>query len=113
MDSGAQVSIISEKLYKSLHNPPKTLRTVKLQTAGNQLSTQGFIAGPVKVKIGNQWYTEEMHVARNQQDMLLGFDILVHRGKSIMDMAQGTLMFDGQILNLIWRTIMVHHKQPR
>ena len=35
-----------------------------------------------------------------QQAMLLGFDILVHQGKSIIDMAQGTLMFDGQILNL-------------
>ena len=38
VDSGAQVSIISEKLYNSLHSPPKKLRTVKLQTAGKQLS---------------------------------------------------------------------------
>ena len=100
VDSGAQVSIISEKLYNSLQNPPKKLRMVKLQTAGKQLSMQGFIAGPVKIKIGDQWYTEEIHVAPIQQDMLLGFDILVHRGKSIIDMAQGTLMFDGQILHL-------------
>ena len=27
-------------------------------------------------------------------------NILVHRGKSIMDKAQGTLMFDGQIFQL-------------
>ena len=89
-----QVSIISEKLYNSLQNPPKKLRTVKLQTAAKQLSI------PVKLKIGDQWYTEKIHVAPIQQDMLLGFGILVHRGKSIIDMAQGTLMFDGQILNL-------------
>ena len=99
VDLGAQVLIISEKLYNSLQNPPKKLRMVKLQTAGKQLSMQGFIAGPVKIKIGEQWYTKEIHVAPIQQDMLLGFDILVHRGKSIIDMAQGTL-FDGQILHL-------------
>ena len=40
---------------------------------------QGFVAGPVRLKIGNQWYTEEIHVAPLQQDMNLGFDILVTR----------------------------------
>ena len=32
--------------------------------------------------------------------MLLGFDILVHRGRSELDMAQCTLLFDGQLLSL-------------
>ena len=29
-----------------------------------------------------------------------GFDVLVHRGKSELDMDQGTLLFDGQMLSL-------------
>ena len=32
--------------------------------------------------------------------MLIGFYILVHRGKSIFDMAKGTLIFDNQLINL-------------
>ena len=100
VDSAAQVTIISDKQYLTLKRPPKKLRDVTLSTAGRQLSMQGVVAGPVRLKIGNQWYTEEIYVVPIQQDMLLGFDILVHRGKSVLDMAQGTLLFDGQILNL-------------
>ena len=29
-----------------------------------------------------------------------GFDVLVHRGKSELNMDQGTLLFDGQMLSL-------------
>ena len=100
VDSAAQVTIISDKLCRTLKRPQKKLRDVTLSTAGRQLSMQGFVAGPVRLKISNQWYTEEIHVAPIQQDMLLGFDILVHRGKSVLDMSQGTLLFDDQILNL-------------
>ena len=35
-----------------------------------------------------------------EQDMLLGFDILCHRGKSLLDMPEGTLTFDGEELSL-------------
>ena len=43
-------------------------------------------------------------------------NILVHLGKSIMDKAQGTLMFDGQILKLYggqsWRTRKSREDHP-
>ena len=41
-----------------------------------------------------------MYIAPIEQDMLIGFDILVHRGKFIFDMAKGTLIFDNQLINL-------------
>ena len=53
VDSAAQVTIISEKMYRKLKRPPKKLRDVTLSTAGRQLSMQGFVAGPVRLKIGN------------------------------------------------------------
>ncbi len=34
------------------------------------------------------------------QEMLLGFDILFHRGSAILDMGRGKLQFDGQDLDL-------------
>ncbi|KAH3893570.1 hypothetical protein DPMN_017718 [Dreissena polymorpha] len=100
VDSASEVSIISEKVYKSMKHPPPKLRNVKLLTAGKDMSMQGFIVGPIKLKIGNCWYKEQLYVAPIDTDMLLGFDILVNTGKAILNMAEATLIFDGQVLSL-------------
>ena len=86
VDSAAEVSLISDKVYRSLAKPPKKLQDVTLHTAGRQMVMKGFIVGPVHLKIGSKWYHEILHVAPIEQDMLLGFDILCHRGKSVFDM---------------------------
>ena len=100
VDSAAEVSLISDKVYRLLAKPPKKLQDVTLHTAGRQMVMKGFIVGPVHLKIGSKWYHEILHVVPIEQDMLLGFDILCHRGKSVLDMAKGTLNFDGQVLSL-------------
>ena len=100
VDSAAEVSIISDKVYRSLKKPPKKLQEITLHTAGRQMVMSGFIVGPVRMKIGTRWYHEILHVAPIEQYMLLGFDILCHRGKSLLDMAKGTLTFDGEELSL-------------
>ena len=100
VDSAAEVTIISDRVYKALKSPPNKLKDVKLLTAGRQMEMQGFVAGPVNLKIGDKWYQENVYIAPIEQDMLIGFDILVHRGKSIFDMAKGTLIFDNQLINL-------------
>ena len=80
VDSAAEVSLISDKVYRSLAKPPKKLQDVTLHTAGRQMVMKGFIVGLVHLKIGSKWYHEILHVAPIEQDMLLGFDILCHRG---------------------------------
>ena len=94
LDSAAEVTVVSDKVYEALKHPPKKIREVTLQTAGRQMAMRGFIAGPVRVKIGTRWYSENVYVVPIEQEMLLGFDILFHRGKCILDMAKGTLHFD-------------------
>ena len=47
------------------------------------------------MKIG-RWYSENVYVEPIEQEMLLGFDILFHRGKCILDMAKETLLFDDE-----------------
>ena len=64
------------------------------------MDMQGFVAGPVNLKIGDKWYQENVYIAPIEQDMLIGFDILVHMGKSIFDIAKGTFIFDNQLINL-------------
>ncbi len=73
---------------------------MKLLTAGREQSMQGLLVWPVKLKIGSQWYEEQLYVADIKQDMLLGFDILYNRGSAILDMGQGKLQFDGQEIDL-------------
>ncbi|KAH3768362.1 hypothetical protein DPMN_169574 [Dreissena polymorpha] len=53
VDSSAELSIFSDRVYQAIKCPPPKLRDVKLLTAGRKLSMQGSVVGPVKVKIGN------------------------------------------------------------
>jgi transposase InsO family protein len=113
VDCGAEVTIISEKLYESLPDRPKKLKDVKLYPVGNH-AMRSFVVGPVKIKIGTKYYTVPVFVAPMQFDMLLGVDILkpkkkdekvtptvLKMGDTVLTMAEeDTLSFDGQVLPL-------------
>ncbi|KAH3713368.1 hypothetical protein DPMN_073158 [Dreissena polymorpha] len=100
VDSAAEVSIISDRIYEAMKQPPPRLRDVKLLMTGRDASMRSFVVGPDEIKIGNCWYRELLHAAPTDVNMLLGFDILVNPGRSIIDMAEATIIFDGQVLNL-------------
>ena len=70
VDSAAEISIISDRIYKSMQCPPPKLCDVKLLTAGRKLSMQGLVVGPVKLRIGSCWYEEQLYVAPIDTDML-------------------------------------------
>ena len=67
VDSAAEVTIISDRIYQSLGSPPQKVKDVTLLTAGRQMAMKGFIAGPVKLKIGNKWYQENVYIAPIEQ----------------------------------------------
>ena len=94
VDSAAEVTIISDKVYQSLRIPPKKLYDVLLDTAGQQLSVKGFVAGLVKLKIGNSYYRGPVYVAPIEQDMLFGVDIM-REGDAIIDMGRQKFVFKG------------------
>lgn len=100
VDTAAEVTLISDKVYQSLAHKPPIVRNVQLMAAGREMSMQGFIVGPVRLKIGNRWYEENVYVAPIEQDMLLGFDILRNRGQAVLDMGRGILLFDGMEITL-------------
>ena len=99
VDSAAEVTIISDKVYRALKAPSKKLRVVKLATAGRQKVMDGFMVQPVRLKIGNRWYSENVHIAPIEQ-ILLGIDILFYRGKSVLDMTKRIIVFDDQGISL-------------
>ncbi|KAH3818785.1 hypothetical protein DPMN_120511 [Dreissena polymorpha] len=116
IDSAAEVSLISDRVYKAMKQPPPKQRDVKLLMTGRDASMQGFVIGPVKLKIGNYCYQQHLNVAPTDVDMLLGFDILMNPGRAIINMAEATIIFDGQVLSLeggsLQHTDHVHDAVP-
>ena len=100
VDTAAQVTIISDLVFNSLKRKLENIRDVKLLTAGRDLAFSGRVVGPVRLKIGERWYTENVYLAPIDQKMLLGLDILRDRGQAILDMGSGVLFFDGMRISL-------------
>ena len=95
LDSAAEVTIIFDRVYASLKIQPDKLYDVRLDTAGRQMSVQGFVPGPVKFKIGHSDYNGSVYVAPIEQDMLFGVDIL-RKGSAAVDMGRNVFRYKGQ-----------------
>ena len=79
VDSAAEVTIISDKVYNKLKPKPPVKKHAILHTAGRGMSMKGFIVGPVNVQLGSLTFEEDLYVAPIQDEMLLGIDILQER----------------------------------
>lgn len=101
VDLGAQVTVISEKVFRSLKKKPKILNRVNLHMACGDEPVPGFKIGPIPLRIGSYMYSHEVYVSSLIEDMVLGTDILhyppVVRECSI-DVIRGILFFDGQVI---------------
>ncbi len=83
VDTAAQVTILSDKIYCGLDPKPGVKKHVVLQTAGRQLKITGHVVGPLAIKLGKGVYTEDVIVAPIQDDMLLGLDFMLKHDVSI------------------------------
>lgn len=63
VDTAAEVSIISDKLYNKLIPKPPILRQATVNTAGRGMEIDTFIVGPVNIEIGSKFYKTELYVA--------------------------------------------------
>ena len=53
VDSAAEVTVISDKVYNKLKPKPPVKKHAILHTAGRDMSMKGFIVGPVNVQLGS------------------------------------------------------------
>lgn len=91
IDTAAQVTIISDKLYQSLIPKSPIIKRVVLHTSGRDLKMIGCKVGPVSISIESQAFPNlEVYVAPMEDDMLLGLDFL-YQQKTIIDMNEGKL----------------------
>ena len=93
IDSGAEITILSSQIYEKLKNAPAKIKDIELQMADNDTVLKGFIIQPLKMKLGNQNFSERVHVASIGDDMLLGHDLLHHLGVCL-DMRSDTLILN-------------------
>ena len=79
VDSAAEVTIISDKVYYKLKPKSPVKKHAILHTAGRDMSMKGFTVEPVNVKLGSLTFEEYLYVAPIQDQMLLGIDIIQER----------------------------------
>ena len=77
IDTAAEVTIISDSIFRELQPTPPYLKKVILHTAGRDLRMDGFVVGTVTLKLGEITFPEAVYVAPIQDDMLLGLDFML------------------------------------
>ena len=83
IDTAAEVTIISDSIFRELQPTPLYLKKVILHTTGRDLRMDGFVVGPVALKLGEITFPEAVYVAPIQDDMLLGLDFMLRHGVDI------------------------------
>lgn len=89
IDSAAEVTILSDKIYNSLQDQPTILRKTVMYAAGRGMQMDTIIVGPVKLEVGSKSYYTDVYVAPIDDDMLLGLDFL-KRHQTITDLKNST-----------------------
>ena len=73
VDTSAQVTLVSEEFYKSLDPATPIRKEVVMNTAGNGMLMNGYIAGPFPVVLGTHQFSVEIYVAPNRGGYATGF----------------------------------------
>ena len=63
VDTAAEVTFISDTVFRELEPKPPCLKRVTRHTAGRDMKMEGFVVGPVALKMGNSTFHEAVYVA--------------------------------------------------
>ena len=99
LDSGAEITILSTKVYLRLPCRPRRARDVVMRLADQDTSIAGFCISPLSLRIGPITCREKVYVAPIGDEMLLGHDLLHHWG-AIHDMRTNTLIIGKEMVPL-------------
>ena len=99
VDTAAESTIISDKLYNSLVPKPPKRGRLRFMMAGRDTTMDGFKIGPVSFRVGSSIYQEVLHVAPIEDEMLLGFDFLFKNGANL-DMKKNVLSIGENLVPL-------------
>ena len=83
VDTAAEVTIISDSLYRRLCPKPHLVQNVTLHTASKNLDMVGYVVVPVSLQLGSRVYSIHVYVAPIEDDMLLGLDLIGTNGVTL------------------------------
>ena len=78
VDTGAQVSIISDQIFKELKLSGPVIKAAVLQLAGRQLKIESSVVGPKNITLRENIYEEEVYIAPTEHEMLLGLNFFFY-----------------------------------
>ena len=91
VDSGAEVTIMSEDFFQSFRHPFKVTRKVRLKTAGKNEVMDSVVVEKVDIQIGEKVYRWNIHVAPITDTFILGLDFMKTYAAKL-DLEAGTMM---------------------
>ncbi|VDI34907.1 Hypothetical predicted protein [Mytilus galloprovincialis] len=99
VDTAAEVTIISDKVFESLKKKPPMLRETVMHAAGRGMKMKTLVVGPVKLRIGTKLYETDVYVAPIDDDMLLGLNFMVAYSVTV-DLEKLTFNIGGEMLEM-------------
>ena len=94
LDTGAQISLMSSKLYEQIENKPDLKGMLKLEGIIQDVKIDAKLFEGVKVSFSeSQSFTWKFYVANIAEPLIIGLDFLCHF-KAVLNLDKGTLMLN-------------------
>ncbi|GFO20024.1 DNA damage-inducible protein 1 [Plakobranchus ocellatus] len=99
VDTAAEITVISEEVYRRLIPKPRLSGKRRVQMAGKGQASWANLVGPISVKVGPLSTQETIYVAQINDDMLLGVDYL-DKYNAVIDFEDHILQVQGEQIPL-------------
>lgn len=99
VDTAAQCSVVSEKMYGQLVRPPEIVEEVILKGAANE-NIRAHVIRDFKFKIGKRPFSWPVFVAPVSDDFIIGLDFLVHH-KGIVNLHRNEVTLGEEVFGAV------------
>ena len=102
LDTAADVTVISEDIYEKMSIKPKITQQINLKAAGEDQIFGAKMTEPIRLQIGSEYMMVSVYVAKINDPMLIGLDVLkgmeakIDVGKREVTFRNQKMKMDGQ-----------------
>ncbi|CAC5377652.1 unnamed protein product [Mytilus coruscus] len=87
VDSGSEVTIVNDTIFDTLEPKPYAIKETTMHGAGTNMTMPCRLTSPIKFKIGDLHFNQQLHVASVSCDMILGCDFII-QNKVVMNIGE-------------------------
>ncbi|VDI51380.1 Hypothetical predicted protein [Mytilus galloprovincialis] len=100
VDSGSEVTILKDTFFDTLEPKPFVIRETTMYGAGTNMTMPCRLTSPIKFKIGDKQFNQQLYVAPVSCDMILGCDFIMHN-RVVMNIRELTITVQNRNMPLI------------